>query len=458
MISQKMTSTERRAVISLSSIMSLRMIGLFMVLPVFALYAHDLHGATPLLLGIAMGIYGLCQAIFQIPLGSLSDRIGRKPVIMLGLLIFAAGSLIAGFSHSIALMIVGRALQGVGAVGSTILAMMADLTREEQRTKSMAIAGISIGFSFMLAMLIGPILTKWFSVSALFFLAALMGLFTILILFVFVPVPQTSRWHRDTEPEFSSFLKLLVSPELAKLNSGIFILHAIFTATFTIIPISLHREAGFAASHQWHLYTPALLIAFVTSLLCIGYAERKQQIKPYFLAGITAILLAECLFWAGAANTFILITAISFFFCGFSLLEAFLPSLVSRTAPADRKGSAMGLYSCSQFFGIFVGGTAGGWLFGYAGFTGVYLFCIMLALFWFILAFFMQPPRYLITHVLHLNPSQQQEWNSIAAQLNAIPGIKEISLIAEEGTAYLKMERGVATHPDFIYLKEQLGS
>ncbi len=239
MYSKKMTRVERQAVISLSSIMSLRMIGLFMVLPVFSLYAHQLTGSTPTLIGIAIGIYGLAQALFQIPFGALSDRIGRKPIIAMGLCIFALGSLMAGFAHSIMLMILGRALQGIGAVGSTLLALMADLTREEQRTKAMAISGITIGFSFSIAMLLGPILSKWMPVNYLFLVATSLGLVGILVLYTLVPTPLTMSWHRDTEPEFSSFLKLLVDPQLAKLNIGILILHAIFTASFVVIPISL---------------------------------------------------------------------------------------------------------------------------------------------------------------------------------------------------------------------------
>ena len=458
MHSGKMTAAERRAVISLSSIMGLRMIGLFMVLPVFTLYAHQLENATPALIGIAIGVYGLSQAFFQIPFGALSDRFGRKPIILIGLLIFAAGSLLAGMAHSIALMIIGRALQGAGAVGSTILAMMADLTREEQRTKSMAIAGITIGFSFSVAMLVGPILTKWVPVNELFFLAMLFAVIAILLLYTAVPTSLTHRWHRDTEPELKSFLKLLVAPELAKLNSGIFILHAIFTASFVVIPISLYHFAGLEANRQWVFYLPTLLVAFILSLFCIGMAERKQQLKPYFLGGIITLALAELLLWMAPHHTTLAIIGLSLFFTSFSLLEAFLPSLISRTAPAARKGSALGIYSCSQFLGIFVGGVLGGWLYGQFSFTGVYLFCIVLALLWLALAFLMQPPRYLVTQMLRLQPEQQPHWESIAAKLKIIPGMVEVTLVTEDGMAYLKMERGTTQHPDFIRLKEQLQS
>jgi MFS family permease len=454
----KMTSTERRAVFSLSSILSLRMIGLFMVLPIFSLYAKQLSGSTPTLIGFALGIYGLSQALFQIPFGSLSDRFGRKPIIILGLAIFALGSVIAGLAQTMTLMIIGRALQGMGAVGSTIMALMADLTREDQRSKAMAIAGMSIGFSFSLAMLLGPLLSKWMPINNLFFLAAGLGLLGIGLLTYSVPTPINASWHRDAEPEFKSFIKLLTSPELAKLNLGIFILHIIFTASFVVLPISLQHYAGLAASQQWHIYLPALLTAFVFSLVCIGMAERKRQVKPYFLGGIAALILSEiilCLSSSYLAQPSTLIAAgICLFFAGFSLLEAFLPSLISRTAPAARKGSALGIYSCSQFLGIFVGGVLGGWLYGKFGFSSVYLFCIAIALFWFALACLMQPPRYLVTQMWRIAPSQSNSWDSLAANLHAIPGMIEVTFIAEDGIAYLKMESSTTTHPDFIRLKE----
>lgn len=458
MQSSKMTPTERRGIISLSSIMGLRMIGLFMVLPVFSLYASQLTGATPTLIGVAMGIYGLSQALFQIPFGSLSDKFGRKPIILLGLIIFAAGSLLAGTAHSITLMIIGRALQGIGAVGSTILAMMADLTREEQRTKSMAIAGITIGFSFSVAMFVGPVLIKWMSVNSLFYLAALFAIAAIVILYTAVPIPANEHWHRDTEPELKSFLKLIIAPELAKLNIGIFILHAIFTASFVIIPISLQQVTGLNSSMQWKFYLPTLLTAFIIALFCIGKAERHQQLKPYFLAGIITLVLAEFLFLINPASLIFTTIGLCLFFAAFSLLEAFLPSLISRTAPAARKGSAMGLYSCAQFLGIFAGGVLGGWIYGKFGFSGVYLFCITLASLWLVFALLMQPPRYLVTHMVRLPPAQQHNWNQLAAKLQVIPGMVEVTFIAEDGIAYLKMDRATAKHPDFIRLQEQLQS
>lgn len=452
-LSLKMTREERLSVTSLSAIMALRMLGLFMVLPVFSLYAHQLSGATPALIGLAIGVYGLSQALFQIPFGNLSDRIGRKPVVLAGLFIFITGSVIAGFAHSITMMIIGRSLQGAGAIGSTILACIADLTRENQRTKAMALAGITIGFSFSAAMFIGPVLTQWLPVNSLFFLAAAFGLMGILVLTIYVPHPAHTHWHGDTEPEFNSFIKLLFHAELAKLNIGIFILHAIFTASFVVIPINL-SHMGFSSQEQWEVYLPALLTAFILSLACMGLAEKKHQVKSYFLGGIAALFFAEILL-CSTKNTFIFGAAVSLFFAGFSLLEAFLPSLISQTAPAARKGSALGIYSCSQFSGIFIGGVAGGWLYGQYHFSGVYFFCIALTIFWSIPAYFMQPPRRLVTQMW---PLSSHDWNDLESRLRSIPGIAEKTFVADESMVYLKIEREALQNPDFIHLKEQLQS
>lgn len=453
-----MTSTERRAAISLSAIMGLRMLGLFMVLPLFSLYADQLTGATPFLIGLAMGVYGLSQAICQISFGALSDNIGRKPAILAGLLIFAAGSIMAGEATSIYMMIAGRTLQGIGAIGSTTLALLADLTREEQRTKSMMIAGISIGFSFSAAMLLGPVLAKWTSVNGLFYIAAALAGVGIIILYFYVPTPVTLRWHRDTEPELKSFLRLMFVPELARLNIGILILHAVFTASFIVIPITLHQTLGLATDAQWKVYLPALVAALIISMASIGTAERKQQVKHYFLASVLLMIVGEIILWTDTHLMTCLTLGVALFFSGFTTLEAFLPSLVSRIAPASNKGSAMGLYSCAQYSGIFLGGVLGGWLYSQHHFTGVYIFCISLTLIWFILAAFMRQPRYLVTQVIRLSPAKLLHWDTIAGQLQNMAGMVEVTLIHEDSLVYIKMERKTTQNPDFIRLKEQLQS
>jgi MFS family permease len=452
---EKMTAIEKQAVIGISLIMGLRMIGLFMVLPIFTLYARELDGATPTLIGLAMGIYGLSQALLQIPFGILSDHIGRKPIITIGLLFFISGSLIAALAHSIHLLIIGRALQGAGAVGGTLLALLADLTREEQRTKSMAIAGITIGLSFSMALILGPLLTTYFSVNHIFLLAVLFGSAAIFILYLAVPIPRVLRWQRDMEPELSSLITLLKSANLLKLNIGIFILHAVFTASFIIIPIQLTQQHHLSINQQWLVYLPALLIAFVISFTGMGIAERWQKIKVFFLASILLLFVSLLFLWNSPAHLIGLILDLGLFFTGFTLLEAFLPSLISRAAPAGRKGSALGIYSCAQFFGIFIGGILGGYLYGKFSFSGVYLCCLVFSLFWFIIALFMPSPKYILTQVWRIK-NQPDNVPKIIEKLRMIPGILEVTLIAEEGIVYLKMERAIIQHPDLIRLKNQM--
>ncbi len=374
--------------------MCLRMLGLFMVLPIFSLYVRELSGATPLLIGLAMGIYGLTQAIFQIPLGAWSDHIGRKKVITLGLIIFALGSVICASTTTAWGMIIGRAIQGTGAVGSTLIALLADLTRESQRTKAMAIIGMTIGMSFSLAMLIGPLLNPWLHVNGMFWLAAGMSLLGILILYTTVPQPAKTTWHAETEPDQHAFLAVLTQPDLARLNSGIFLLHAIFTASFVIIPISLQNLAGISANHQWTLFLPTLFIAFILCIPCVVLAEKKHQLKLFFLGAISILGIAELVLRACAHSVWLSALGLLLFFTAFSVLEAFLPSLVSKTAPSARKGTALGIYSCAQFLGIFVGGAGGGWLYGAFGLVDVYLFCAALAIVWLAIAFKMKNPHY----------------------------------------------------------------
>lgn len=387
----KMTSTERRATISIALIISLRMIGLFMVLPLFTLYALSLKGATPTLIGLAIGGYGLAQALFQIPFGYLSDRFGRKSIILFGLLIFGAGSLLAGMATSVSVLILGRTLQGVGAIGGTTLALLSDLTRDNQRTKAMAIAGMTIGLSFSIAMILGPVLANWLAVNELFYFAAGFTIIAITLLYTVVPQPQAVTTTHPTTTA-STLLRQALSEQLLPLYLGIFLLHAIFTASFIVIPVSLSHFLALSASEQWKLYVPTLLIAFITSLMLIGIAESKRRIKPFLLLAIGLLATSEYLFLHFANYTYA-VSALFLFFTGFSTLEAFMPSLVSRTVPPQCKGGAMGIYSCAQFSGIFVGGVLGGWLYGHHGMFGVYSSCIIAAVLWFLLMAFLHAPK-----------------------------------------------------------------
>lgn len=448
-----MTITEKRAVTSLSLIMALRLIGLFMIVPIFSLYAKQLSGATPLLIGVALGIYGITQALLQIPFGLLSDHIGRRRIITLGLLLFALGSMIAALSSSIYGVILGRALQGGGAIGSALMALIADLTREEQRTKAMAISGMSIGLSFALAIVIGPLLAQWLPIQNLFWLAFAFSLLAILILYAWSPKPPSLVSQPETGSELKRFLTLLKNPDLLRLNSGIFFLHAIFTASFVALPISFHSNLGWEGREQWKLYLPILFFAFAFSLIFIAIAEKQRRVKTYFLGGILILALAEIFLGLFPHSLTLTAVGLCFFFTAFSLLEAFLPSLVSRTAPAARKGTAMGLYSCSQFLGVFAGGILGGWLYQKAGLLAVFPFGVALSLLWLGLAYRMAPPRYLTTRILNM---QIGSWPDLAQQLQRIPGVAEMTFHPEEKLAYLKVESQTLRHPDFLRIEQLL--
>ncbi len=274
-----MLPSERRAAVSLAGIFSLRMLGMFMILPVFALYTDKIAGATPTLIGLAIGAYGITQALLQIPFGLLSDRLGRKPVIAAGLVLFALGSVIAATSTSIYGIILGRVIQGAGAIPSVVMALAADLTREEQRTKAMAIIGISIGMSFSVALVAGPVLDHWVGISGIFWLTAVLACVGIAVLYLIVPQPAVSSVHRDAQPVPAQFLSVLRDRELLRLDFGILILHMILTASFTVLPLVLRDELGLASAHHWYIYLPALLLSIAAMVPFIIIAERHRRMK-----------------------------------------------------------------------------------------------------------------------------------------------------------------------------------
>lgn len=432
---------ERRAALSLAGIFSLRMLGMFMILPIFALYAPELEGSTPTLMGLAIGAYGMTQAILQIPFGLLSDRFGRKPVIAAGLLLFALGSVVAALSTSIYGVILGRAIQGSGAIAAAVMALAADLTREEQRTKAMAIIGMSIGFSFSLALVAGPVLDHWFGLSGIFWLTAVLACLGIAVLYLVVPQPQVSRLHRDAEPVPAQFLSVLKDVQLLRLNFGIFTLHMILTATFTVLPLILRDALGMPSAAHWHLYLPVMLLSVAAMVPFIILAERRRRMKQVFLGAILAVAMAEF----GMAFWHVNFTAVALllflFYAGFNLLEATLPSLISKMAPPDSKGTAMGFYSSSQFLGAFIGGVAGGWLQGRYGVGGVLAFGGAAALTWLVLAASMRSPRYLTTQLLHVGVVDRKQARSLAQRFTQVRGVAEAVVIGEEGVAYLKVDK-----------------
>lgn len=439
----QLSRTENRAALSLASIFALRMLGLFMIYPVFSVYAKGLDGATAITIGLALGVYGLAQAVLQIPFGALSDRIGRKQVITGGLILFAIGSVIAARATGIDGVILGRALQGGGAVGSTILALNADLTREENRTKAMALIGMTIGMSFALAVVVGPLLNSWIGVPGIFWLTAVLAVAGIVVLYTTVPQPDSVFRHRDAEPVPALFKRVLTNGELLRLDFGIFVQHAILTATFLALPLAM-KQAGSFHSAQWLFYLPLLAVSFGLMIPFIIIGEKYRKMKPVFASAVAAVALGQLLLLFLHANLWEIATGLLIFFAAFNLLEASLPSLISKAAPADSKGTAMGVYSSSQFFGIFIGGAAGGWVLGaFAphGLVAVFALTTALALCWLLVALTMPSPRYLTSKLIRIPDSAKQEpGDGLSTRLLAIPGVAEAIVVAEEGVAYLKVD------------------
>ncbi|MDG4595273.1 MAG: MFS transporter [Candidatus Contendobacter sp.] len=437
---ERMSAGERQAAFWLASVFSLRMLGLFMILPVFVLYAEHLRGNTPALAGLAIGIYGFSQALFQIPFGFLSDRYGRKRMIYIGLLVFAAGSVVAALADSIWGVILGRALQGGGAVSAAVMALAADLTREEHRIKVMATIGITIGLSFAASMIVGPMLNGWVGVPGIFWLTGLFALLGIAVVRFRVPDPVSSRVHRDAEPVASQFGRVLFDGQLLRLNFGIFILHLLLTATFVAVPLAL-RAAGLPGDQHWEVYLPILAFSIAATIPLVVVAEKYRRLKPIFLGAILTLALTE--FGLLNLHDTVLETSVLLlvFFVGFNLLEATLPSLIAKMAPPDAKGTAMGVYSSSQFLGAFAGGALGGWLHGAFGLKSVFVFATFGALAWLLVAWSMKNPRYLSSYLLNVGALDEVEARLLALRLGEVRGVAEAVVVAAEGVAYLKVDR-----------------
>ena len=412
-----MNSLELRASVGLAGLYGLRMLGMFLVLPVFALYATALPGGdNHALIGIALGSYGLTQALLQLPFGMLSDRIGRKKVIYAGLLLFAAGSFVAA-----------------------VTALLADLTREENRTKAMAMIGMTIGTTFAASLVLAPLLTKWIGVNGIFALTGVLTLLAMIGVKFIIPDPSVSRFHSDTEANTARLPVVLRDPQLLRLNFGILALHASQMAMFVVMPFALIQTAGLDKTHHWEVYLPVTLIGFLLMVPAIIYGEKRQQLKPVFVGAVALMFIAQ-LGMAFALDSFWeIVVLLGLYFIAFNILEACLPSLISKIAPTDAKGTAIGVYNTAQSIGLFLGAAIGGWLYSYAGSGAVFGFTSILIGVWLTLAISMAAPMAVRTEMFHIGEDWQGDAAALSSRLSSQKGVKEAVVIASERVAYLKV-------------------
>ncbi len=438
-LSESMTRAEKRAASGLAAIFGLRMLGMFLILPVFALYAEDLPGGdNHTLVGLALGMYGLTQAILMIPFGMASDRIGRKKVIIFGLIVFAIGSFVAMAAIDIYWTIAGRALQGAGAISAAVTAMLADLTREEHRTKAMALVGSTIGIAFAVSLVAGPALNRVIGVPGIFALTGILALAAIWVVKVWVPDPDDSHFHADAQANPAKLIDVLKNSQLARLDFGIFALHAAQMAMFVVVPVAL-KNSGLAVDQHWAVYLPVLLGSFVLMVPAIIIGEKRGQMKPVFIGAVALMLLAQLGFAFGIDHFWGIVWALFFYFVAFNLLEASLPSLISKLAPVSAKGTAMGVYNTAQALGLFFGGVFGGWLAQHHGFQAVFIFCVILMGAWLVASLSMTAPPAIKTRMFRVGVMPADQAALLKAQLAEVAGVVEAVVLAEEGVAMLKV-------------------
>jgi MFS family permease len=439
-ISESMTPIERRASVGLAGIYGLRMLGLFIILPIFALYAEKLPGGeSHLLMGIALGAYGLTQAVLQIPAGWLSDRYGRKPIIYTGLVVFALGSFIAASADNIYWVIAGRAIQGAGAINAAVMALTADLTREEHRTKAMAMIGMTIGITFSISLVLSPLLHGLLGVPGIFTLTGVLALLALGIVRFVIPNPVITRFHSDTQASGSKFAEVLHNRDLLRLDFGIFSLHAILMSVFMQVPFVLQRN-GLAVSDHWKIYLPVMLVAFALMVPPIIIAESKGKMKQVFMGAVALAMCAQLMLMLTQNSLWGVAISLLLFFTAFNVLEATLPSMISKIAPLAAKGTAMGVYSSVQFFGAFFGASVGGALMQFVGGNAVFVFAIVLLFVWLLVVSGMKPLAVVRTKMYHLGEMSNADAAQLQLQLAKLQGVREVMVVAAEGMACLKVD------------------
>ena len=451
-----MSPVERRAAFSIAGIFSTRMLGLFMIFPVFALFAEgEFVNVTGTQIGIAMGIYGLTQAFLQIPYGMLSDKYGRKPLIIAGMLVFMAGSVICALADSIEVMILGRAIQGMGAVAAVLMASVGDLVTEQFRLRAMSIVGMTIGLSFTLSLVAGPVLANWFGVRGIFWAIAGLALVGMLLVWLVMPEIKHQEFQREAQADPKQFRAILKNTQLLRLNLGVFILHALLTAMFVALPLSLRDNAGLDILSHWHIYLPVMLLSFTLMVPFIIQAESKGRMKQMFVGAVAVLMLSQIGFAAFDHNFWSLFALLLIFFTAFNLLEASLPSLVVKLSPADKKGTASGVYSTSQFLGAAVGGLLGGYFYQYDGYVGVFVFTAVISGIWLVAAMSMENPLPLSIASVPLGNIHIEDVADIEEKLLAYEGVYEAVVLLDDKRVFFKIDRKMVNEAGLIDYIEQ---
>lgn len=431
---------EWRASTTLSGVYALRMLGMFLVLPVLAMYAASLPGAedNKTLVGLAMGIYGLTQALLQLPLGIASDKFGRKKTIYAGLVVFAAGSFLAAAADTLPLLVAARAIQGAGAVSAAVTALLADLTRDGVRTRAMAMIGLSIGLTFSVSLVVAPMIADVVGVRGLFLLTGILTVASIGVVAFMTPNPEFSKLHEDTQAQPARIGEVLKNRQLLNLDFGIFALHAAQMALFTALPFAM-TQLGLEKIQHWKVYLPSTVAGLVVMVPLIIIGETRNRLKQVFILGIVCIAAAQIGLLSGMHSIWLITVYLIVYFIGFNVLEASLPSMVSKIAPSDLKGTAMGVYNTMQSVGLFAGGAAGGLLFQKYGFVGVFAFCSTLMLLWLVLAVLSPAPKPVKNLSYPVGSVWQGNQEGLYRALSGLEGVEDISFSFDRQTVYIKV-------------------
>ena len=437
----KMSPVERKASISLASIYGLRMLGMFLILPIFAIYATHYEGGNNIqLVGMALGAYPLAQALFQLPYGMASDKFGRKNMIYIGLLMLVIGSIVVALASNIYVVILGRAIQGAGAVSAAVTALLADLTREEHRTKAMAMIGSTIGVTFAISLVLGPAIAHWVGIAGIFWLTALLAALAILVIKFVVPNPLISSFHSDASAAPAKLKDVVKNGQLLRLNYGIFALHAAQMAMFIVVPFAILKTSNMDVNQHWKIYLPILVGSFILMIPAIIVGEKKNLLKQVFIGAVALMLVAQLCF-AGLIGSFWgVVFSLFAYFVAFNTLEASLPSLISKLAPSAAKGTAMGVYNTSQSLGAAMGSLVGGYLSHHYGFSAVFMFCAALMGIWLLVSFSMKTPPAVRTKMYHLGETSETRAATLTQAISALPYVHEAVAIAKEGILIVKIK------------------